>query len=64
MVKKTNRWKHFHRGMWITNIIHFIIGLAPVLALLIAGFTSGTIGMTSKFAFRYIWSFSSCIVNF
>lgn len=50
MVKKTNRWKHFHRGMWITNVIHFIIGLAPVLALLIAGFASGTIGMTSKFA--------------
>ena len=48
MVKRTKRWKHFHNGMLITNIIHFLIGLAPILALCIAGWCSGTIGMANK----------------
>ena len=48
MVKRTKRWKHFHNGMLITNIIHFLIGLAPILALCIAGWCSVTIGMANK----------------
>lgn len=48
MVKKTKRWKHFHRAVYITNLIHFLVGLAPILVLCIVGWCSGTISVVNK----------------
>lgn len=48
MVKKTKRWKHFHKAVVITNLIHFLAGLAPILVLCIVGWCSGTIGVVNK----------------
>ena len=48
MVKKTKRWKYFHRAVCITNLVHLISGLTPILVLCIVGWCSGTISVVNK----------------
>lgn len=49
MVAKTQRWKNFRKAVIITNIIHVLVSLAPIITIFIAGLCDGELGIKSKF---------------